>query len=269
MKNLPELAESFRAMHLERPILVVPNAWDVVSARIFARRPECRALATTSSGVAATLGYPDGEKISREEMLAAVARITTSVDVPVTADLEAGYGDAGATVRQALEAGAVGLNLEDGTTDSDQALVAREAHAERIVDARAAASEAGVSIVINARTDSYLRGLDDYADTVARGNAYLAAGADCVFVPGVADADLIGRLARAIKGPVNILAGPGSPGTGDLERLGVARVTLGSGAMRATAALVARVAAELYEDGTYAELEGAMSYRELNDLLGS
>lgn len=262
-----EKAERFRDLHHASEILVLPNAWDVASARIFAASPRCRAVATSSAAVANMLGYADGERIPRAEMLEWVGRIVRAVDLPVTADLEAGYGDAAATARGAIDAGAIGLNLEDGAP-GERRLVPTEEHAVRVAAVREVGEAAGVPLVINARTDGYLIGHGDFADTVARGNAYLAAGADCVFVPGVRDSDLIGRLVAQIAGPVSLLAGPGTPPAPELERLGVARVSVGSGPMRAAAGLVARIAEELLDRGTYAAmLDGALASAELNRLV--
>jgi 2-methylisocitrate lyase-like PEP mutase family enzyme len=222
-------AERLRALHRAPPILVLPNAWDAASAAAFAALDGCRALATSSGAIAAAHGHPDGERIPRDEMLAVVARIASAVDVPVTADLEAGYGDAAGTAEAAIEAGAAGLNLEDG-------LGPVEEHVERIRAVRAVAGSAGVPLVVNARTDVFLRGDGNVDEAVRRGNAYLAAGADCVFPIMVTEADAIRRLAAEIRGPVNVLHRPGVPGVAELERLGVARVSVGSGLYRAALA---------------------------------
>jgi 2-methylisocitrate lyase-like PEP mutase family enzyme len=231
-------AELLRALHRAPPVLVLPNAWDVASAVAFGGLEGCRAIATTSAGIAEAHGYPDGERIPRDEMLAAVARIASAVDLPVTADLEAGYGDAAATAEAAIEACAVGLNLEDG-------LGPVEEHVTRIRVVRAVAESRGVPLVINARTDVFLRGDGNVDEAVRRGNAYLAAGADCVYPIMVADAAEIERLAAEIEGPVNVLHREGVPPVAELERLGVARVSLGSGLFRAGLAHAATLARDL------------------------
>jgi 2-methylisocitrate lyase-like PEP mutase family enzyme len=266
-------ANAFRAMHRGK-ILVLPNAWDVASARIF-ENAGFGAIATTSAGIAFTLGYPDGQKISREEMLARVGRIARAVKVPVSADLEAGYGarpeDAARTAREAIEAGAVGMNLEDGTDDTAHPLVELPLQLERIRAVREAALQTGVLLVLNARTDVYLaKGGEPakrYDETLRRVVAFRDAGADCVFVPGVTDRETIGRIVREVKCPVNILAVPGAPSAPELEKLGVARVTVGSGAMRATLGLVQRIAAELKNTGTYSGFEAGMPYADVNRML--
>jgi len=255
-------------MHHGPGILVLPNAWDAASARIF-EDAGFAAIATTSAGVANTLGYPDGERVPQREMFDAVRRIARVVSVPVTADLEAGYGDAANTAHELIEAGGIGLNLEDAVsrvlTDADE-------HAGRIRAVRRAGEEAGVPLVINARTDVYLLeyGAPEtrFEETVRRANLYLASGADCAFVPGYFDADLIGRLATAIRGPLNILAVRGTPPAAELERLGVARVSTGSGPMRASTWFVRNIARDLKAHGSFTSYtDGAISYVDLNRLL--
>jgi len=268
-------AMAFRGMHRGPKILLLPNAWDVVSARIV-EDAGFGAIATTSAGIAFTLGYPDGEKISRAEMMARVGRIARAVKVPVTADVEAGYGprpeDAARTARELIEAGAVGMNLEDGTEDTAQPLLELPLQLEKIRAVREAALKTGVLLVLNARTDVYLAKVGDpekrYHEALRRLVAYRDAGADCVFLPGVTDAQTIERIVRDVKCPLNILAGPGAPTVPELQKLGVARVTLGSGPMRATLGLVRKMAAELKTTGTYAALEGAIPHAEVNRMLG-
>jgi 2-methylisocitrate lyase-like PEP mutase family enzyme len=268
-------AMRFRAMHRGPGILRLPNAWDVASARVF-EEAGFGAIASTSAGVAFSLGYPDGQKISRAEMLARVARIAKSVKVPVTADVEAGYGmgpeDAARTAREVIEAGAVGMNLEDATNDDAHPLLDLSLQLERIHAVREAALKTGILLVLNARTDVYLLKVGEpgkrYEEALQRLVAFRDAGADCVFLPGVADAETIGRMVRDVKCPVNILAGPGSPSVPELEKLGVARVSVGSGAMRATLGLVKRIAEELKGSGTYAGLEGGIPYADVNRMLG-
>lgn len=268
-------AMAFRAMHRSGKILVLPNAWDVASACVF-EEAGFGALATTSAGVAFSLGYPDGQKISREEMLARVGRIARAVKVPVTADVEAGYGlrpeDAARTASEVIAAGAVGLNLEDTTGDDAHPLADLSLQLERIRAVKAAALKTGVLLVLNARTDVYLAKVGDpatrYDESARRLLAYRDAGADCVFLPGVADADTIGKIVRDTQCPVNILAGPGSPSVPELEKLGVARVSIGSSAMRATLGLVKSIAEELKSAGTYRSLEDGIPYPDMNRMLG-
>jgi 2-methylisocitrate lyase-like PEP mutase family enzyme len=267
-------AAALLALHSGGEILLLPNVWDVASARIV---EECgfKAIATSSAGVAFSLGYPDGQVIPGEEMLAAIARISKAVSVPVTADVESGYGntpeDAARTARAVIDAGAVGLNLEDAVGDSSAALVELPLQLEKIHAVREAAGRMRIPLVLNARTDVYLLQIGDpasrYDETVRRLSAFRDAGADCVFAPGVQDAAIIGRLVADLKCPVNILAGEGSPSTRELFNLGVARVSLGSAPMRAALGQLRRIAEELKTTGTYSMLEGAPAHAEINSLL--
>jgi 2-methylisocitrate lyase-like PEP mutase family enzyme len=224
-------ADELRELHRAPPILVLPNAWDVASAKAFAALDGVRAIATTSAGCARSLGWEDGEQIPRDEMLAAVERIVRAVDVPVTADLEAGYGDPAATARLAVELGAAGMNLEDQNRPLADA-------AARVRVAREAAP-----LVLNARIDVFLPGgSDDIDDAVERANAYLEAGADCVYPIMLAERERIGDFVQRVNGPVNVMAQPTAPPIDELERLGVARVTFGSGLHRvALAAAVEKI----------------------------
>jgi 2-methylisocitrate lyase-like PEP mutase family enzyme len=272
-------AQAFLDLHHGQEPLLLPNAWDVVSARLF-QHAGFSAVATTSAGIAWSLGYPDGEHIPREEMLAVVARIAHALDVPVTADLEAGYGpapeDVAETVRGAIAAGAVGMNLEDSRSGDGASaaspLLDTAAQIERVAAARATADAAGISFVVNARTDVFLRRVGAPEERVRlaaeRANAYRAAGADVLFVPGVADAATIGQLVREIAGPLNILATAGVPDLAELARLGVARVSVGGGPYRTALATVARSAAELRRTGRFATLlAGDLTHAELNALV--
>jgi 2-methylisocitrate lyase-like PEP mutase family enzyme len=267
-------ALAFRAMHRGQKILLLPNAWDVASARIV-EESGFGAIATTSAGIAFTLGYPDGQKISREEMLGCVRRIVRAVKVPVTADVEAGYGDrpedAADTTRGVIEAGAIGMNLEDGTERPGQ-LIEMPLQLEKIRAIHETALKSDVPLVLNARTDVYLEQVGApetrYSETVRRLLAYRDAGADCVFAPGLRDLETISKLVRDVQCPLNILAGPGSPSVPELEKLGVARVSLGSAPMRATLGLLRRMGEELKTTGTYSALEGAPSHADVNRMLG-
>jgi len=268
-----EKADALRALHhAERPI-VLCNAWDAASARL-AVAAGFPAIATTSAGVCYACGYADGEHIARRVMLAAVERIAGAVAVPVTADLEAGYGPGPAAVARTAEllvaAGAVGLNIEDARGRRRRSLLSEAAQAGRLRAVRQAAERIGVPIVINARTDVFaFRGTPAAltGEAIRRGNAYLEAGADSVFVPFVRDAATIAELVRGIRGPVNILGGPGAPPVAELATLGVRRISVGSGLMRATLGLARRAAAELRERGSYDLIgEWAIPYDELQRL---
>ncbi|GAA4254206.1 isocitrate lyase/PEP mutase family protein [Dactylosporangium darangshiense] len=263
-------AARFRALHSASAPLVLVNAWDAASARVVAAAG-APAIATTSAGVAWTLGAPDGDALTRDAALEHLARIVRAVpaELPVTADIESGFGETPAevatTIRGVLEAGAVGINLEDTERGATAGLRAVAAQQERIAAARGAADDAGVELYINARVDTYFRGAP--AETVARAEAYLAAGATGIFVPGVADADTIAALAKAIRAPLNVLAQDGTPPVAELAALGVARVSLGSWVAEAAYALARRAAREAYTAGTYTTLADAYDFGELNTLM--
>ena len=225
-----------RGYHHARPVLVLPNAWDVASARTLAALPGCRALATSSAAVARSLGFEDGEGAPAEEMIEAAARIAAAVDVPVTADLERGYGDAPATARAAWERGLVGMNLED-STDAGLAPLDEQLQLVRAV------RRAVPGLVLNARVDVFLRGAGGVDEAIERANAYLDAGADCVY-PILCPPEAVSPLVAGIRGPVNVLAEPSMHAIPELERLDVARVTFGSGLAALAYAEAARVAGE-------------------------
>ncbi len=270
-----EKAIAFRELHTGPRILVLPNAWDAISARIFevAGFP---AVGTTSAGLANALGYPDGEFAPRDEVLFMVRRIAHTVQVPVTADIEAGYGadsvaEVVKTVQGVLDAGAIGINLEDSAYGAE-GLVDKGLQIEKIQAVRALSASAGVPLVINARTDAFhlpnLSSTEQFDLAVERANAYRDAGADCLFVPFLTDAAIIGELVKAIAGPLNILALPGAPPVSALAVMGVARVSVGSGPHRATLALTRTIAKELRDHGTYDSIvTGTIPYAEVNALL--
>ena len=264
--NQAEKAKRFRELHHTGKTLVLPNAWDVASALVF-ESAGFPAIATTSAGVAAVFGYPDGQFIGPELMLDMVRRIAEGVSVPVTADVEAGYDDAVKTGLAVMAAGAVGINLEDTLTEDPTALVDLSQQTEMIRRVRQE-----TNLVINARCDIYLAGIGDagsrFDRTVERARAYHAAGADSVFIPAVVSREAIGQLVKAINGPINILALPGVPSIPELQELGVARVSIGSGGARAALGLARRLANELREEGTFASMiEDPIGYADLQVLL--
>ena len=270
-KGLRERADRLRELHRPGRPLVLVNAWDAATARLVAEAG-APAVATTSAGIAFAAGLPDGQKISRERMLAGVASICAAVDLPVTADVEAGYGDSGEdaerTAAGVIAAGAVGVNLEDGRDAPPLAAIGLQVDKIRAVIAEG--RRRGVPLVVNARTDVFLDRIGPESgrldETLRRGAAYRDAGADCVFVPGVVDRGIIAELVRRLACPVNVLVGPGSPPVGELAALGVARVSFGSGPMRAAATLVRRMAEEAFARGTYSLLEDIVPHAELNAL---
>lgn len=272
MATQQEKAQALRALHRPGQPLVLINVWDAVTARIV-EELGYPAIATTSAGVAFAEGYADGEHISRETMLAGIKRVTRVVQVPVTADMEAGYGsspeDAAATARGVIQAGAVGLNFED--SHDERELMDLERQVERIQAMRDAANEFDVPLCINARTDAFLADIGDSDDwrldeSIRRGNRFLAAGADSVFVPGVADETLIGKLCTAINGPVNILAGGASPSLSRLAELGVARISVGSASIGYAMAKFRTAAQDVKNSGSFAFAKERISHGEMNAL---
>jgi 2-methylisocitrate lyase-like PEP mutase family enzyme len=243
-----DLAVELRRLHDAPEPLILVNVWDVASARVVAGLPGCTALATASHSIAAAHGYEDGEQIPLDLMIDAIARIAAAVDLPVSADLEAGYGDPETTVRRAIGAGAVGGNLEDALRPLDEAVAA--------VEAAVRAGEAeGVPFVLNARTDVFLepgdRGPDEsVAEAVRRGRAFLAAGAACVFIPARLDAETAGRLVEGIGlRKVSVIAVPGGASAAEFAAVGVARISFGPWAQRVALTALADVGAELLAGG--------------------
>lgn len=266
-------AIAFQKLHRGPTILALPNAWDCMSARLF-EQAGFPAIATTSGGIAAVLGYPDGQRISAREMLHMVGRIAQTVSIPVTADLEAGYGtspkEVAETMREAMAVGAVGANLEDGR-GPNQPLVELAYQVEVIQAIREVAATVDIPFVLNARTDVYLHGNGDNArrfqEAVRRSLAYRAAGADCIFLMGLKDRETIARLVREIGCPVNIMTGHGAPAISELAAIGVARVTFGTGMMRATLPTIQQIAQELRATGHCDLLEqAAFTHATVNQL---
>lgn len=246
--TLAETAAELRRLHDAPELLQVVNIWDVVSARVVAALPETRAIATASHSIAATFGYPDGERIPVDLMLDMVGRITSAVDVPVSADLEAGYGDPGETIRRAIGLGVAGANLEDELKPLAESVAAVEA-------AVAAADAEGVPFALNARTDAFLRGRDRprdvwVADAVERGRAYLDAGATCVFVPGNFGEDVVAELVAGIgERRVSLIGLPEIPAPARLQELGVARLSYGPYTQRVVLGALQDLASDLYGGG--------------------
>ncbi len=271
-----EKALLFRSLHVAGRPLLLSNAWDAASARIV-EAAGASAIATTSAGVAWSLGAPDGDRLDRRLALDVVARVADAVDVPVSADIEAGYADdtdgVAQTVRAVLDARAVGVNLEDAHHGGPTPLRPLQEQAARISAARRAADESGIPLFINARIDTYLRSVGEPAvrldETLARAAAYVEAGADGVFVPGLTDLSTIATLVEKAAVPVNVLAGPGAPDVAALAEQGVARISLGSSVAEAAYAVARWAALELLDSGTYTTLTNALDYSEVNELLAN
>lgn len=265
--DLASRAARFKALN-DAGGLRLPNAWDAASARLF-QAAGFSAIGTTSAGIAWSNGMLDAELITRDAMMREIAAITDAVDVPVSADIEAGYGpsplDVAATVEATLDAGAVGINLEDNTNSGAAAegkspLFSIDLQAARIAAARAVADGRGIAMVINARTDPFLMGLgaDDeerLAMSIERGRAYLKAGADLVFIPVMVDPAHVRRAVEGIGGPISLMALPGAPSADTWFQAGAARVSLGPLAMMAALGVIRDIAAEFRDKGTWTSSE--------------
>ncbi len=244
--------------------LLLPNAWDAASARIF-EKAGFTAIGTTSAGIAYSEGVQDAEHIGRDAMVRAVARIARAVSCPVSADIEAGYGgaagDVAKTVEAVIDAGAVGINLEDNAHDRGApALFDIDAQSARIAAARAVADRRGIPLVINARTDTFVLNLGTDVDerldlTVERGRRYLQAGADLIFVPLLVDTTLVAHLVDQLRGPISLMALPGAPSAAELFEAGASRVSIGQLAMLAMLGSLEHIATELRERGTWQSIE--------------
>jgi 2-methylisocitrate lyase-like PEP mutase family enzyme len=266
-------AEAFRALHRGPRLLLMANAWDAVSARIF-EAEGFAAVATTSGGVSWAIGHPDGEAAPWDEVVEQTARIARAVAVPVTADIEAGFGATPEAVSRSIadiiRAGVVGVNLEDGLPGPTPMRTVDDAVA-RIRAAREAARAAGVPIVINARTDLYIKNIGDEAsrfdEAVARGRAYLAAGADCFYPITLRDSGTIGRLVQALNAPVNINVRAGWPSVAELEALGVARVTTATQITLMALATTRQIAREIKATGRFDAINPAIAHPEMQQLM--
>jgi 2-methylisocitrate lyase-like PEP mutase family enzyme len=247
--NPSELATRLLRLHQDPELLTVVNVWDVITAKVVTDVPGTKALATASHSIAASRGYPDGEKIPVEEMIAEIGRITAATTLPVTADLEAGYGNPGDTVRRAIAAGAVGANLEDQLKPLPEAVAAVEAAVH------AAQAEGVPDFVLNARTDAFVKAQGRepaavLADAVERGRAFLDAGAPVVFVPGRLDEDQVGTLVEAF-GPqrLTLIGIPGLPALARLQELGVARVSYGPLSQQVALTALAKLVESVHQGG--------------------
>lgn len=268
------LAHRFQALHQTPKLLCLPNAWDAGSAVIF-EKEGFEAIGTTSAGIAYSLGYPDGEQMTVADLLEVEHKIIRRITIPLTVDIETGYGgnlsEILNTVQSVIEGGAVGINIEDGLSGDSPALFDCREQCQKISEIKRLQAITGIPFVINARTDVYWLSLGEperrLNTAIKRANAYLEAGADCAFVPGLMTAELISELVKEIKGPVNIIATPVCPPVSELEALGVSRLSIGSGAARAALGITQRIARELKQPGSFTSLaEIAIRYDAANNL---
>lgn len=266
-----EKTAQFRALHGSEALFVLPNCWDAISAKVL-QNAGAKAVATASASVSWACGVRDGEGLSRDEMVGVVRRVCDGVDVPVSADMERGYGETAhevkASIGAVIEAGAVGINIEDSLGESGQRPVGQMR--ERIAAARDAGNEAGIDIFINARADGFLlggAGDDVLADTIERGNAWLDAGADCVFVPGVSDLDIMKQLVAGINGPVSmIVMDEKTPNLAQLQSAGIVRISTGPRTMQAVMGCLADAYRSVGQNGDFGFVAGVPGFAELQNL---
>ena len=273
IRSQRDKAEDFRELHHRKRILILPNAWDVPSARVF-ENEGFPAIATSSAGLTVSLGYPDGEIIGREEFVSAVKRIATVLSVPLSVDIVAGFGKSTKevliTVKAILKAGGIGINIED-FAHATKKLYPIERQVENIRAIQRLADTEGVPLVINARTDALRFGIGDedakFEEAVRRATAYRDAGADCVYPMGLTEAVSISHFVRELDFPINVMVRKGLPTINELQELGVARISFGPSASYAAMGLLKRAAREVSDKGTYQNLvDDAIGFDELNSL---
>ncbi len=266
--NQTEKAVKFRALHSQDEVLLLPNCWDVVSARTL-KSCGFSAIATASASIAWSYGVSDGEGLSRDETLRVVSRICNGVDMPVSADIERGFGekprDVAITVKGVIEAGAVGFNIEDSGVPQGQRDI--EEMQSRIGAARDVCVKSGVDMYINARADGYLlgnKGQTVFEDTVARGKVWIAAGADCVFIPGLADVNIISDLKKAIAAPISVIVmDENTPTLNQLKMAGVCRVSMGPRTMQFVTGALKGAMESMQKDKDFRFMKGVPSFADV------
>jgi len=266
-------AERFRALHARPGGFVIPNPWDAGTARMLAGLGY-EALATTSGGFAITLGKRDGA-VTREEALAHARALVQATDLPVSADMENGYGDApeavADTIRRAAAAGLVGCSIEDATGDPQRPIYAKSHAVERIQAAVEAARSLPFAFTLTARAENFLRGQPDLDDTIDRLQAFAAAGADVLYAPSLPDLAAIRAVCAAVPRPLNVMVGPKNQcfPVGELVEAGVRRISLGPTFFRAAMTAFLRAAREVKEQGTFTFADDTVTFRELNALMNA
>ncbi|OZU88655.1 dihydrouridine synthase [Virgibacillus indicus] len=276
-RNQYEKAKDFYQLHQQPTSFVLPNAWDAVSAKVF-EESGFEAIGTTSAGIAASLGYDDGQNIPFEEMTTAIKNIATSVDIPVSADIEAGYGETISEIvdkmKKVTATGVVAINIEDGTGNSNQTLYDISFQQEKIAAIKELSdSHKESSLFINARTDTYWLNIgnpsEQFEETVKRIKSFVKAGADCIFVPGLNNREIIKNLRNEIACPINLLASPETPSLTELSRIGVERLSCGSGPFRSSVTLLKAISEEIINQQSFHRMtDGVLPYGEVTKLMG-
>lgn len=275
-KGQSSKAKTFHRLHQQSPTFVLPNAWDVISAKMF---EECgfKAIGTTSAGIAASLGYLDGQSIPLNKMVETIENIVKSVNVPVSADIEAGYGQ---TVEEVLEtvkavaaAGAIGINLEDGTGDPNRPIFDITSQVEKITAIKELSESRNMPLFINARTDLYWLNIGDSStrlqEAIKRAKAYQDSGADCIFIPGLTDRKIIKKMREEVSCPINLLVDPDMPSLSELSDIGIERLSCGSVPFRATLTFLRTISEEIVNRQTFHQMTNAdvLSYRRLTEFV--
>ncbi|CAH0297032.1 Carboxyvinyl-carboxyphosphonate phosphorylmutase [Peribacillus sp. Bi96] len=266
---------TFKQLHSQSSTFVLPNAWDASSARTF-QESGFKAIGTTSAGMAISLGYSDGGNLPFEKLIESLKMIVDSVHVPVTADIEFGYGtsieEVVENVRQVLSTGVVGINLEDGTGNPEDPIFDSSLQVEKITAIKEMTRSLNMPLFINARTDLYWLNIGDPAtrlqSAINRAKAYQQAGADCIFIPGVKNMDTIEKLRREISCPINLLAGADTPSLNQLSELGIERVSSGSAPFRATVSLLRKISDDIINQGNFQRMiDDVITYNDVAELL--
>lgn len=269
-------AETFHRLHQQPSTFVLPNAWDVISAKMF---EECgfKSIGTTSAGIAASLGYLDGQSIPLNKMVETIENIAKSVNVPVSADIEAGYGqtvdEVLETVKAVAAAGAIGINLEDGSGDPNRPIFEISSQKEKISAIKELSESRNMPLFINARTDIYWLNIGDsptlLQEALKRAKAYQAAGADCIFIPGLTDMKIIKKIREEISCPINLLVDPEMPSLTELSNIGIERLSCGSVPFRATLTYLRTISEEIVNRQTFHQMTNGdvLSYRRLTEFI--
>lgn len=275
LKDQLTKAKKFHDIHKQATTFVLPNAWNAISAKVFEERG-FPAIGTTSAGIATSLGYADGQDLPFEKLIETIASITRAVNIPVSADIEAGYGftidEIVANVTEVIAAGAVGINIEDGTGDAEDPISDITVQVENIEAIKELSDTLNASLFINARTDMYWGNVGEpearLEETVRRAKSYVKAGANCIFIPGMTTIEEIKTIRKEISVPINLLVNPNLPPLTDLSAIGIERVSCGSAPFRATVTLLKSIADEIYTDGTFNQVsKNILSYDEVADMV--
>lgn len=269
--SLPEKIKMFRELHQQPSTFILPNAWNAISAKMF-QESGFQAIGTTSAGIAISLGYPDGQQLPVDKMVEVTKSIVDAVDVPVSADIEAGYGktveEVLETVKKVMAVGVIGINIEDGTNNPEQPIADLPFQTEVIKAIRELSNSTGSPLFINARTDYFWLNIGNDVEklynSVQRAKAYEEAGADCIFIPGVSDVEAIKKLRKEISKPINLLAGPSMPSVAELSELKIDRLSCGSGLFRAIATFIKALSDELMHNQTFHKMnDGTLTYKDI------